>query len=48
MRKCWQEVADNRLDFAELSSVSERLLTSIADYTELSMDLPEQDNEGIV
>ena len=44
MRKCWREVPDDRPDFAELASITERLLTCIAGYTELSMDLPEGEN----
>ena len=46
MRKCWQEVPDDRLEFTGLSSITERLLTSIAGYTEFSMDLPEKENDG--
>ena len=45
MRKCWHEVPDDRPDFAELASITERLLTSIAGYTELSMDLPQEGDE---
>ena len=44
MRKCWREVPDDRPDFAELASITERLLTCIAGYTELSMDLPGGEN----
>ena len=45
MKKCWREIPDDRPDFAELASITERLLTSIAGYTELSMDLPQEDEE---
>ena len=45
MKKCWREDPDGRPDFAELASVTERLLISIAGYTELSMDLPQGESE---
>ena len=45
MRKCWREAPDDRPDFAKLVSISERLLFSIADYTELDMNLLEGGNE---
>ena len=41
MRKCWREVPDDRPDFAELACIADRLMSSIADYTELSMNLAE-------
>ena len=39
MRKCWREDPEERPTFSQLSSIVERLLTSIAGYTELSMVL---------
>ncbi len=39
MRKCWREDPEERPTFSQLSSIVERLLTSIAGYTELGMVL---------
>ncbi len=39
MQKCWSEDAEERPSFAELSSIMESLLTSVADYTALGMAL---------
>ncbi len=39
MRKCWREDPEERPTFSQLSSIVERLLTSISGYTELGMVL---------
>ncbi|XP_064398654.1 hepatocyte growth factor receptor-like isoform X2 [Halichondria panicea] len=39
MRQCWREDPEERPTFSQLSSIVERLLTSIAGYTELCMVL---------
>ena len=39
MRKCWREDPEERPTFSQLSSIMERLLTSISGYTELGMVL---------
>ncbi len=39
MRQCWREDPEERPTFSQLSSIVERLLTSIAGYTELGMVL---------
>ena len=39
MRKCWSEAPEERPTFSQLSSIVERLLTSISGYTELGMVL---------
>ena len=41
MRKCWRIDPDERPVFTELSSIVERLLSSISDYIELNMVLPD-------
>ncbi len=37
MRKCWREDPEERPIFSQLSSIVDKLLTSISGYTELSM-----------
>ncbi len=39
MRQCWREDPKERPTFSQLSAIVERLLTSIAGYTELGMVL---------
>ena len=41
MRKCWRVSPEERPTFSELCSLVDRLLMSIAGYTELSMVLPQ-------
>ncbi len=45
MRKCWREDPEERPTFSQLSSIVERLLTSIAGYTELGMVLVDTSQE---
>ncbi len=45
MRKCWREDPKERPTFSQLSSIVERLLTSIAGYTELGMVLVDTSQE---
>ncbi len=39
MQQCWREDPEERPIFSQLSSIVDKLLTSIAGYTELSMVL---------
>ena len=39
IRKCWREDPEERPAFSELVSMVGRLLTSVAGYTELTMEL---------
>ncbi len=45
MRKCWREDPEERPTFSQLSAIVERLLTSIAGYTDLSMVLQDTSQE---
>lgn len=48
MQRCWSGDSEERPSFAELSVIIETILSSVADYTELSMTLPRnQDLTGI-
>ncbi len=39
MRRCWKKDSEERPTFLQLSTIVERLLTSISGYTELGMVL---------